>query len=555
MILADGGSAHLRPVRPDDAPALQRLYESLSDESRYLRFFSPAPPALAGTIGPRVEINERHFALVVESGDAIVGVADYYRTLDDVAEAAFTVRDDQQGRGLGTLLLDHLAEVAAARGIHYFVAQVLARNQPMRRVFRDAGFEVTWSRLEIGVVEVTLDLARTEHWLDAHAEREHTAEARSVAQLLSPRSIAVVGASRRPDAIGHAILRNLLAGGFAGPVYPVNPSADTIEGLDAHPSVRDIPGPLDLAVVAVPAGAVETVVRECAEKRLRGLILISSGFAELGERDAQAALVHLARRNGMRVVGPNCFGVVNTNPTVSMNATFTPVSPVRGRVGFASQSGGVGIELLARARALDLGVSTFVSLGNKADVSSNDLLQYWEHDPDTDVILLYLESFGNPRKFARLARRIARTKPILALKSGRTLAGARGAASHTAALANPDVAVDELFRQAGVVRVDTLEQLFDTASLLVHQPLPAGRRVAIVSNGGGPGILAADACIAAGLEVPELSDELQSTVRALAPQRRRRPEPGRPGRGRRRGRVSASAWRQSSGPGKSTRSL
>ena len=218
----------------------------------------------------------------------------------------------------------------------------------------------------------------------------------------------------------------------------------------------------------------------------------------------------------MRVVGPNCFGVVNTNPTVSMNATFAPVAPIRGRVGFASQSGGIGIELLARARALDLGVSTFVSLGNKADVSSNDLLQYWEHDPDTDVILLYLESFGNPRKFARLARRIARTKPILALKSGRTLAGARGAASHTAALANPDVAVDELFRQAGVVRVDTLEQLFDTASLLVHQPLPAGRRVAIVSNGGGPGILAADACIAAGLEVPELSDELQSTVRALA---------------------------------------
>ena len=270
--------------------------------------------------------------------------------------------------------------------------------------------------------------------------------------------------------------------------------------------------------MAVPADAVETVVRECAEKGLRGLILISSGFAELGGRDAQVALVHLARRNGMRVVGPNCFGVVNTNPTVSMNATFTPVSPVRGRVGFATQSGGVGIELLARARALDLGVSTFVSLGNKADVSSNDLLQYWEHDPDTDVILLYLESFGNPRKFARLARRIARTKPILALKSGRTLAGARGAASHTAALANPDVAVDELFRQAGVVRVDTLEQLFDTASLLVHQPLPAGRRrVAIVSNGGGPGILAADACIAAGLEVPELSDELQSTVRAVAP--------------------------------------
>lgn len=517
VILADGGSGHLRPVRPDDAAELQRLYESLSDESRYLRFFSPATPALAGTIGPRVDIDDRHFALVVERDDEIVGVADYYGTLDDVAEVAFTVRDDQQGRGLGTLLLDHLAEVATTRGIRCFVAQVLVRNQPMRSVFSDAGFEVTWSRAEIGVVEVSLDLARTEHWIDAHAEREHTAEARSIARLLSPRSIAVVGASRRPDAIGRAVLRNLLAGGFAGPVYPVNRAAISIEGLDAYPTVLAIPGAVDLAVVAVPVGAVEAVVRECAEKGLRGLILISSGFAELGERDAQAELVLIARRNGMRVVGPNCVGVVNTNPTVSMNATFVPVAPVRGRVGFASQSGGIGIELLARARSLGLGVSTFVSLGNKADVSGNDLLQYWEQDPDTDVILLYLESFGNPRKFARLARRIARTKPIVALKSGRTPAGARAAASHTAALANPDVAVDELFRQAGVIRVDTLEQLFDTANLLAHQPLPAGRRVAIVSNGGGPGILAADACIAAGLEVPELSDELQSALRALAP--------------------------------------
>ena len=518
VILADGGSAHLRPVRPDDAPALQRLYESLSDESRYLRFFSPALPALAGTIGPRVEINERHFALVVESGDAIVGVADYYRTLDDVAEAAFTVRDDQQGRGLGTLLLDHLAEVAAARGIHYFVAQVLARNQLMRRVFRDAGFAVTWSRVDIGVVEVTLDLARTEHWLDAHAERRTHGRG----TLGRPAAVAALHRrgrsepSTRRDRSRHTpkpACRWIRGTGVPGePERRHDRRLGRASERSATFRVR-----WTSRSSRFPAGAVETVVRECAEKRLHGLILISSGFAELGELDAQAALVHLARRNGMRVVGPNCFGVVNTNPTVSMNATFTPVSPIHGRVGFASQSGGIGIELLARARALDLGVSTFVSLGNKADVSSNDLLQYWEHDPDTDVILLYLESFGNPRKFARLARRIARTKPILALKSGRTPAGARGAASHTAALANPDVAVDELFRQAGVVRVDTLEQLFDTASLLVHQPLPAGRRVAIVSNGGGPGILAADACIAAGLEVPELSDELQSTVRALAP--------------------------------------
>ena len=267
----------------------------------------------------------------------------------------------------------------------------------------------------------------------------------------------------------------------------------------------------------MPAAGVAEVVADAAANGSRGLVVISSGFAELGGADTQTELVRTARRNGMRLIGPNCFGVVNTTPSVRMNATFGPTAPVRGRVGFASQSGGVGIELLARAAAMDLGVSTFVSLGNKADVSGNDLLQYWDRDPDTSVILLYLESFGNPRKFSRLARRIARGKPIVALKSGRTPAGARGTASHTASLAQPDVAVDELFRQAGVVRVDTLEQLFDTASFLVHQPLPAGRKVAIVSNGGGPGILAADACVAAGLEVPELSAGLQSVLRSVTP--------------------------------------
>jgi acetyl coenzyme A synthetase (ADP forming)-like protein len=517
VVLADGGSAHLRPVGPGDQTKLRELYQSLSDESRYRRFFSPASPELAGRIGPRVENDDRHFALLAEIGDRIVAVADYYGAIDGVAEVAFTVRDDEQGRGLGTLLLDHLAEVASGRGIRFFTAQVLARNAPMRSVFRDAGFELTSSPTDLGVVEVMLDLARTERWTNLHAERERIAAALSVARLLSPRSIAVVGASQRPNTIGNALVRNLLEGEFSGPVFPVNPHADTIAGRRVYGSTREIPATVDLAVIAVPAAAVMNVVRDCATKGVRGLVVISSGFAELGTDDAQAELVHFARRNGMRLVGPNCFGVVNTNRAVRMNATFAPVPPVPGRVGFASQSGGVGIDLLARARVLDLGVSTFVSLGNKADVSSNDLLQYWDRDPDTSVILLYLESFGNPQKFARLARQIAHSKPIVALKSGRTPAGARGTASHTAALASLDVAVDELFRQAGVIRVDTLEQLFDTASLLVHQPLPAGNRVAIVSNGGGPGILAADACSAAGLEVPTLSESVQSTLRSLAP--------------------------------------
>jgi acetyl coenzyme A synthetase (ADP forming)-like protein len=517
VVLADGGSAHLRPVRPDDGEQLRALYASLSDESRYLRFFTPAPSELAASIGPRVELDAGHFALVAEIGDRVVGVADYYRKLDDVAEVAFTVRDDQHGRGIGTLLLEHLAEIAAANRIHYFLAQVLSKNDAMRRVFADAGFRTTSSRAELGILEVTLDLARGEEWTDAHDKRERAAEALSVARMLSPRSIAVIGANRAPGTIGNAVFRSLLEGDFTGSVYPVNPNADAVAGVHAVGSVLDIDGPVDLAVVAVPAAAVETIVRQCASKGVFGVVVISSGFAELGGDDVQADLVRLARQHGMRLVGPNCFGIANTNPRVSMNATFAPVAPVPGRVGFASQSGGVGIELLARAQSLDLGVSTFVSLGNKADLSGNDLLQYWDRDPDTSVILLYVESFGNPQKFSRLARRIARQKPIVALKSGRTKAGARGAASHTAALANPDVAVDELFRQAGVVRVDTLEQLLDTAALLVHQPLPGGRRVGVVSNGGGPGILAADACVAAGLDVPELSDAVQSVLRQAAP--------------------------------------
>lgn len=517
VVLADGGTAHLRPVRPEDEPSVSLLYASLSESSRYLRFFSSVSAQVAGTIGPNVHNDDRHFALVVESDDDVIGVADYFRQPGDVAEVAFAVRDDQQGRGLGTLLLDHLAEVAAAHGIRHFVAQVLARNDAMRSVFRDAGFGVRFSRAETGTVEVVLELDRTERWRAAHAGREQSAEARSVQRLVTPRSVAVVGASRRRDAIGNAVLRNLRDSGYTGALYPVNPHAAAIEGLPAVASVSEIDGPLDLVVVAVPAAAVAPVLEAAAAKHVQSVVVISGGFAETGGGDGQVFLRSFARAHGMRVVGPNCVGVVNTAPDIVMNATFAPAEPRRGPLALGSDSGAIGIELMARVGALGLGLSTFVSLGNKADVSANDLLQYWETDDATRVIALYLESFGNPRKFARLARRIARTKPIVALKSGRTPAGTRGAASHTAALAAPDLTVDQLFRQAGVVRVDTLEELFEAASLFVHQPLPGGRRVAIVTNGGGPGILAADACALAGLEVPELSDEVQAELRAVTP--------------------------------------
>jgi acetyl coenzyme A synthetase (ADP forming)-like protein len=517
VVLADGGTVHLRPVRQDDDDRLLGLYSRLSDESLYLRFFSPVPRPDASRLEELKSVDyDRNFALVAELGGDIVAVARYMRGHGDEAEVAFTVQDDQQGRGLGTVLLEYLAAIAREHGISRFVAMTLSQNTRMLRVFAEAGFEVH-REFDGGTVDLSFDIEPTAASVDAEHAREHTSEARSVARLLAPTSVAVIGASRRRGTIGNGIMRNLLEGDFRGPVYPVNPNVEYVAGVHAYPTVMAIPGDVDLGIVCVPAEHVRGVVEDCVAKRVHGLVIISAGFAEIDteHREAERQLVEIARRNGIRLIGPNCMGVVNTSPDVSMNGTFAPVVPAPGRVGFASQSGGLGIELLARSGELGLGLSTFVSMGNKADVSGNDLLQYWEEDPDTDVILLYLESFGNPGKFARLARRIARHKPIIAVKSGRTVAGARGTSSHTAALASPDVAVDALFHQAGVIRVDTLEELFDTASIVLHQPLPSGRRVAVVSNGGGPGILAADACEAAGLEVPELTPDTQAKLRAF----------------------------------------
>jgi acetyl coenzyme A synthetase (ADP forming)-like protein len=513
VVLADGGTVHLRPRRSEDRDALVDLYARMSEQSRYLRFAGPTSVARAGDLESQATVDlDRHFAVVAELGARVVGVAAYFRQADGRAEVSFAVADDQQGRGLATIMLEYLAAAALERGIHQFVAWVLSGNRPMLQVFRNAGFEIHRSS-DGGTVEIVLDLVPTPQSIAARQAREHAAEARSIHRLLRPGSIAVVGASREPGSIGHGVFRNLIDGEFTGPVYPVNPHAGSVAGVRAYPSVGAIPDTVDLAIVATPAPTVLDVVEECAAAGVGGLVVISAGFAEVaGGREREREVVARARRNGMRVIGPNCMGILNTAPDVRMNATFAPYRPRPGRIAFASQSGGLGIALLGQGAARGLGISAFVSMGNKADVSGNDLVQYWEGDPDTDVILLYLESFGNPRKFARLARRISRTKPIVAVKSGRSPAGARGAGSHTAALAAPDVAVDALFAQAGVVRVDTLEELFDTALLLAHQPLPRGRRVAIVTNGGGPGILAADACVARGLEVPELPEATQARL-------------------------------------------
>src|SRR5262245_12505340 len=519
VVLADGGTVRVRPINEKDEAGLLELYEALSDESLYLRFFSPVPRPTAAQLERITKIDHRdHMALVAELGDSLLAVARYDRVEPDSneAEVAFTVRDDQQGRGLGTLLLEHLAVVARANGIDVFSADTLPVNAKMLNVFRDAGWE-SERHYDGGAIHVRFAIEPTEASVAAVQSREHQAESESIARLLAPRSIAVVGASREQGTIGNEVFRNLLSYGFQGAVYPVNRSSDSVAGVRAYPSVLDVPDAIDLAVIVVPAAAVPQVLADCATKRVHGLVIITAGFAETGEAGvrAQRDLVSTARRNGMRIIGPNCLGVVNTAPEIRMNATFAPAPPVAGNVAFSSQSGGLGIELMARAGELGLGISQFVSVGNKADVSGNDLLQHWEQDQRTEVILLYLESFGNPRKFARLARRIARSKPIIAVKSGRTVAGSRAASSHTAALATPDVAVDALFAQAGVIRVDTLEDLLGTAMVLGNQPLPKGRRVAIVSNAGGPGILATDACGGAGLEVPELSDKTQRKLRAF----------------------------------------
>src|SRR6185295_3119971 len=384
--------------------------------------------------------------------------------------------------------------------------------------FRDSGFEVR-SKATAGCVDVTLTLAPSAEGVVSAELRHRRATAASLRPMLEPQAVAVIGASRDPASIGRRILDALVAAGFSGSVYPVNPAADEVAGLPAYRSIRDVPAGVDLGVVAVPRDRVLAVVDDCAAAGVKSLVVITAGYAEAGAegRALQQVLVERVRGYGMRMVGPNCMGLLNANPTLRLNASFSPIFPAPGGVGLSSQSGALGLAILALAAARGVGLSTFVSVGNKADVSSNDLLEYWEEDAATQVILLYLESFGNPRRFARLARRIGRSKPIVAVKAGRTRGGSRAAGSHTAALAANDLAVDALFHQTGVIRAGTIDEMFDIAACLDAQPLPAGRRVAIVTNAGGPGILAVDACESSGLTVPEFSALTCATLAAFLP--------------------------------------
>ncbi len=503
VVLSDGGTVHVRPILPEDAAALEAFHSRLSEQTIYYRFFGPYPRLMPRDLERFTHVDHHdRVALIAQLGNDMIGVGRYERLPDsDDAEVAFVIEDAHQGRGLGSVRLEHLTAIGREVGLTRFVADVLPDNRRMIRVFLDAGYAPE-RRFEADTVHFVFSIEETEKSLEVMHAREHRAEARSIARILAPASVAVVGVSQQPRGVGRTVLTNLLGYGFDGPVYPVNRRARHVASIRAYPSVADVPDDVDVAVLTVAAESVLDVVGDCARRGVRGLVVISAGFGEVDEEgmQRQRQLVDLARSHGMRVIGPNALGVINTDPQVRLNASLAPVAPGRGRIGFFSQSGALGIALLEEVAMRGIGLSTFVSAGNRADVSGNDLLQYWEEDPSTDVVLLYLESFGNARKFTRIARRISTRKPVVVGKTGRAVSGVplghRGVA-----VSLPDEAVDALFRQAGVIRVDTAAQMLDVAQVLGNQPLPAGRRVAVVGNSSALGVLAVDACVSNGLEV------------------------------------------------------
>jgi acyl-CoA synthetase (NDP forming)/RimJ/RimL family protein N-acetyltransferase len=511
VLLRDGQAAHLRPITGDDEQLLVDFYEQVSAESKYLRFFAPMPRLSDRDVERFTHVDHHdRVAFVLTVANKIIAVGRFDRLPDRVdengrklveAEVAFLVQDAHQGRGIAQLLLEHLAQAGRERGIDRFVAEVLPENQRMIQIFREAGYQVAGG-FEEGVMRLEFPINATDTSVAVMQAREHRAEAASIQRFFDAKSVAVIGASRRHDTIGQTLVRNLVLGDYQGRVYVVNPAAESVAGMPAYASVGDIPDSVDVAIVAVPAEAVQDVVLDCAAKGVHGLVVVSSGFAETGDegRQRQRRLVGLARSYGLRLIGPNCLGIINTAAEHSLNASLSTVMPPRGRAGFFCQSGALGVAILEKVSRRGLGLSTFVSAGNRADVSGNDLLQYWEEDHETEVVLLYLESIGNPRKFSRVARRVSRQKPVIAVKSGRYTQGVP--VGHAVrSMHAPQAAVDAMFRQAGVIQVDTLDEMFDVAQLVAHQPLPRGNRVAVVGNSDALGLLAADAAAAVGLQV------------------------------------------------------
>ena len=518
-VLKDGHTVRIRPIVPSDSGALQAFVNNMSTEASYFRFFRVKRELTDKELAAFTEVDyhsEMAFVAIFEGN--LVGVGRYSQggSATNQAEVAFTVTDDMQGRGVGTLLVFRVAAYARERGITEFKAFVLSDNHAMMRVFRNAGFTLS-REIDEGVYTVTIPTEESDAVREAEGVAERMATAASLMPLFYPTSIAVIGASRNNSSIGGRLFNNILNSNFTGPLYPINVRTPVVRSIPAFKSVLEIEAPVDLAFIVVPAEHVLDAARECSDKGVRAICVISAGFSETGKAgaDAEAELLEIVRSGGMRMVGPNCMGLLNTDTAISLNGQFGPIFPPKGNVAMSSQSGALGLAILDYATDLNIGISSFVSVGNKADISGNDLLLFWEDDPNTDVILLYLESFGNPRRFSRIAQRIGRHKPIVAVKSGRTAGGARAASSHTGSLASLDVAVDAVFAQGGVVRVTTLEDLFDVTTLLANQPLPQGRRVGIVTNAGGPAILAVDALESQGLEVPEFSEAFQQDLRTF----------------------------------------
>jgi acyl-CoA synthetase (NDP forming)/GNAT superfamily N-acetyltransferase len=519
-LLTDGTTIEVRAARPEDFAAVRELHAKMSPDNLYLRFFSMSPAAaeqearrICRAPGPD------HAALLAVLDGEVVGCGAYEMAGDGSgpAEVAMTVADDMHNRGIGTLLLEHLISLARGQGIRTFAAETLTENTLMLQVFANAGLQAQRT-LEDGVYDLSFPLPAGEGdtgldtYRDAVAERERSADVASLRHALAPASVAIIGAGRRAGSVGRAILHNIITGGFPGPVYAVNPSASELDGVPCVPSPAELPGQVDLAVIAVPGPAVPQVAEDCGRRGVRALAVTTSGL----DRLARAELLGICRRHGMRLVGPTSFGVANT--AISLDATFAARHPSPGMAGLALQStGGTGFVLLEHLSRLGVGISTLVSLGDKDDVSGTDMLLWWESDPATKLALLYLESFGNPRKFARTARAVSRAMPVLIVNAGRSAPGLRQAAIRAAAAATPQLTRRALFQQAGVIAAANLGELLDATALLASQPVPTGGRVGVVSNTRGGSVLAADAAGDAGLRIASLAGQTQQALRDLLP--------------------------------------
>jgi acetate---CoA ligase (ADP-forming) len=517
--LEDGSKILLRAIHPHDAQACLNFIHSIDGQSKFLRLGHPKEAATIENLRRFCTAdNTTAFALaaeIVHDGKEMVAIARYYKLPGkNSAELFILINEAYQSRGLGLVLMENLFKVARSQSISTFETDVPLEHEPIHSLITNFSFHIT-KVSEKNISHIILPIVSSKKTIRKEEEEERLATIESLKAILYPKSIAVIGASRYPGTIGYALVRSLIESGYVGAVYPVNPNIEVVSSIKTYPSVLAIPGEVEMAVIAVPAQVVLKVAEECGQKGVKGLIVISDGFKEAGPEGAvrERELREIALGYGMRIVGPNCMGVINTDPAINMNATFSPAVNQPGNVSFLSQSGAMGEVILDYARSLNIGLSTFVSAGNRADVSPNDLVQYWEHDPATKVILLYLESFGNPHNFVRITRRVSAKKPIVVVKSGSTSAGSRAASSHTGALATSETVTEALFRQTGILRVNGIEELFDVASLLSNQPIPKGRRLVIVTNGGGPGILAADAASNHGLLLPEILPETMKAIK------------------------------------------